>query len=169
MTTNDNRTEHAQSGGRALTAVMRRLGWSSGDVARNTGGTVSASSVLAYQSGKTLPSPSSAIAVASTLTGPEVFELLRAWGYVETAEALEDAIPLTGELAAASSYSIDDSATPLLEVPLGWRISGTVIGKSKLVVGAVWYTVRLESGTLVRMNAYEYIEFTDPDASAATD
>ena len=144
------RDQLAGRGGERLALAMRRRGWSSSDVARRCGGTVSASSVLAYQRGQTLPSPSSALAVAAAFGREVADELLRAWGFDDMAAAVAERVP--EEVPATTArYTIESgSAAPTREVPLGWRFSGEVVGKVETSGGAS-YIVRLDTGTLLIM------------------
>jgi transcriptional regulator with XRE-family HTH domain len=147
------RTDLAKSGGELLARSMKRRGWSAPAVARLTGGEVSGSSILAYASGQTLPSAASAAAVSAVLPIGEGLELLRAWGFDEMADHVNELAP-SGELPHASGYALaTDSRVPFRRVPLGWTVAGTVVARSESGVGTE-YIVRTENGTLLRMTPY---------------
>ena len=149
------RKERAEAGGDYLTSILRRRAWSSSDLARRSGD-VSGSSVAAWAAGQTLPNPQSAKSVAVAIGLQEGgLEWLRQLGYDELADALNEADGLSG---TSAHYTLDDSATPLREVPIGWRISGTVVGRTSYVGGGVAYVVELDSGTIVEVRVLESIE-----------
>lgn len=87
------RNERAGAGSEILGRAMARRGWSAPGVSRRTDGVASGSSVLAYASGQTLPSPSSAVAVAQALGREDGVGVLRAWGLSEMAEAWMERMP----------------------------------------------------------------------------
>ena len=139
---------------------MKRRGWSAPAVSRLTGGEVSGSSVLAYASGQTLPSAASAAAVSQILPMSEALELLRAWGFDEMADHVEQHAPAVEEREVSTYRLATDSRVPFRQVPLGWEVAGTVVAKSQSGFGTE-YIVRTDNGTLLSMTPYYTFEASE--------
>ena len=143
--------------------MMRRRGWSAPEVSRRTNAKVSPSSVLAYMQGQTLPTGASAFAVASTLTRDDADELLRAWGFVDMAEALTEHVP-DHVVETDIDYRLEThSAIPSDSVPIGWTTTVEVIGRMETSEGVVWI-LQTDAGSL--LTASPIISFTGNDRLA---
>ena len=142
------RSDRAVEGGEVLARMMRRRGWSAPELSRRTNAKVSPSSVLAYMQGQTLPTGASAFAVASTLPREDADTLLRAWGFVDMAEAVADHVPAQ-EVNTDIEYRLEThSAAPTDQVPIGWRTSVEVIGRMETSAGVQW-VLRTDMGSLL--------------------
>jgi transcriptional regulator with XRE-family HTH domain len=117
-----------------LDRAMKRRAWTAAEVARRTGNELSGSSVLAYSNGSTLPLAASALAVAQTLDRDESIDLLRAWGYIDLAEAYAERTPETP--VDSHRYSLEESSTvPAKTVDIGWKFEAEVVAISRTSAG----------------------------------
>ena len=147
-----------------LTAAMKKRGWSAPEVARRTGGRVSASSVLAYQNKQTKPTASSALAVARAFDHEEAIDMLVAWGYREMAAALQEArersIARPHDPKAAYEYTVEDQGVGVRRVPIGWKTEIEVVGIVETSMGVEWIA-KTQSGTLLSIRPYYAIEISE--------
>ncbi|MGI9666545.1 MAG: hypothetical protein ACR2N2_05520 [Acidimicrobiia bacterium] len=151
------RATRAIAGGDVLARMMRRRGWSAPEVSRRTNAEVSPSSVLAYMQGTTLPTGSSAFAVASILGREDADELLRAWGLDDMADAIGENIP-EREPTTALDYHLDlDSRIPGDSVPIGWKTTVEVVGRIETSLGIQWI-IQTAAGSM--LTASPIISFT---------
>ena len=116
--------------------------------------------MLAYASGQTLPGAASAAAVSQILPISEALELLRAWGYGEMADHVEQQAPAQEERDVAAYNLATDSRVPFRQVPLGWEVAGTVVARSESGFGTE-YIVRTDNGTLLSMTPYYTFEASE--------
>ncbi|MGI9609153.1 MAG: helix-turn-helix domain-containing protein [Acidimicrobiia bacterium] len=138
----------AEEGGELLTAAMKRRGMSAPDLAAATDGQVSSSSIRGYLRGEQVPRASTAIVIARAFSVGEGAPLLRAWGYKEAADGLEEPWPLTANPPAFSYVIESDSKVPHRSVPLGWRQNIEILGRIETSQGFE-SLARADSGTLV--------------------
>ena len=111
----EERPEHAVTGAETFRGLIRRRGWSAPETSRRTGGAVSPSSVRAYLSGETVPSPRSALALAAVLDPDRTEGLLDDWGYPD----LEPEPPPV-EASATTAFASDAlDLDPLLRALTG--------------------------------------------------
>ena len=152
----------AHAGAELLSASMKRRGMSAPDLASATGGRVSSSSIRGYVRGEQVPRASTAVVIARSLGVSEGAPLLRAWGYVEAADAMEEPDQRVASDGSGLSYLIEaDSNVPDRAVPVGWTTGVEIIGRVETSLG-VEYLARADSGTLILMRPIYGMELS-PD------